>query len=140
MLSAGLNPPPVIHGNQAADLAGLAPPDFDGLPLEKYFSPEPVLPYDPTRGCYWGKCAFCHYGLSCRGTAAYRQRPVAEVATHLKQMSMRWGCRTVYLSQDAFAPAFARQVAGALSEINADIHWGTDMRPEASLTPIVAGS
>jgi hypothetical protein len=135
MLSAGLNPPPVIHGDHAANLAGLAPPDFTGLPLETYFSPEPVLPYDPTRGCYWGKCAFCHYGLSCRGTAAYRQRPVAEVAIHLKQMSMRWGCRTVYFSQDAFAPAFARQVAGALREIDADIRWGTDMRPEAALTP-----
>ena len=134
MLAAGFNPPPVIHGDHAADLAGLSPPDFEGLPLEKYFSPELVLPYDPTRGCYWGKCAFCHYGLSCRGTAAYRQRPVAEVAVHLKQMSMRWGCRTVYLSQDAFAPAFARQVAGALREISADIRWGTDMRPEASLT------
>ncbi len=134
MVAAGRTPPPVIQGNRGMDLHGLAAPDFDGLPLEKYFSPEPVLPYDPTRGCYWGKCAFCHYGLSRRGTADYRQRRAAEVAAHLKQMRTRWGCRTVYLSQDAFAPAFARQVAGALREAGADIRWGTDMRPEASLT------
>ena len=27
----------------------LPAPDFDGLPLDKYFSPELVLPYDPTQ-------------------------------------------------------------------------------------------
>ena len=132
---AGRNPAPVIHGTHASDMAGLVAPDFEGLPLEKYFAPEVVLPYDPTRGCYWGKCAFCHYGLSERGTAVYRQRPATEVAVHLKQMAERWGCRIVYFSQDAFAPAFARQVADALQAIHADIRWGTDMRPEASLTP-----
>ena len=33
--------------------------DFEGLPLDRYFAPHLVLPYDPTRGCYWGKCTFC---------------------------------------------------------------------------------
>jgi Radical SAM superfamily len=134
-LAAGRTPPAVIRGGLAERLDGLPAPDFDGLPLEKYFSPEPVLPYDPTRGCYWGRCAFCHYGLSCRGTAAYRQRPVAEVAAHLKEMSARWGCSVFYFSQDAFAPAFARQVAGALEASGQKIRWGTDMRPEPGLTP-----
>ena len=35
------------------------PPDFDGLPFDKYFSPELVLPYDINRGCYYGECTFC---------------------------------------------------------------------------------
>ena len=34
-------------------------PDFDGLPLDKYFSPEVVIPYDINRGCYYGECTFC---------------------------------------------------------------------------------
>jgi anaerobic magnesium-protoporphyrin IX monomethyl ester cyclase len=134
-VAAGRTPPAVIHGTRSADLAGLPAPDFSGLPLEKYFSPEPVLPYDPTRGCYWGRCAFCHYGLSHRGTAPYRQRPVGEVVSHLRQLSRQWGCRTVYFSQDAFAPTFARQVATALRAAGADLRWGSDMRPESSLTP-----
>ena len=135
MLACGRTPPPVIRGARGSDLAGFSPPDFDGLPLEKYFSPEVVLPYDPTRGCYWGKCAFCHYGLSCRGTAAYRQRPVAEVAAHLKTISDRWGCRIVYFSQDAFAPAFAEKVAVAPAGCPGGHSLGTDMRPEPALTP-----
>ena len=40
----------------------LPPPDFDGMPWEKYFSPEKLVPYLGTRGCYWGKCTFCDHG------------------------------------------------------------------------------
>jgi anaerobic magnesium-protoporphyrin IX monomethyl ester cyclase len=135
MLAAGHTPPPVIRGAMISDLSGHAAPDFDGLPLDKYFSPQIVWPYDPTRGCYWGRCAFCHYGLSCRGTAAYRQRPAAEVAAHLKAISQRRGGRLFYFSQDAFAPAFAVKVAAELQAQGVDIRWGTDMRPEPGLTP-----
>jgi anaerobic magnesium-protoporphyrin IX monomethyl ester cyclase len=57
------------------------------------------------------------------------------VAAHLKTISDRWGCRIVYFSQDAFAPAFAEKVAVALQDARVDLRWGTDMRPEPALTP-----
>ena len=37
-------------------------PDFDGLPLDRYFVPERIIPYLATRGCYWGRCTFCDHG------------------------------------------------------------------------------
>ena len=37
-------------------------PDFDGLPLDRYLTPEPVLPLLSSHGCYHGKCAFCNVG------------------------------------------------------------------------------
>ena len=79
----GERPVGLIRGACAEELSALPAPDFDGLPLEKYLSPAPVLPYVPTRGCYWGKCAFCHYGLAEHGTARYRQRPPEQVARHV---------------------------------------------------------
>jgi len=54
----GEHPTGIIYGTHATDLSTLPAPDFEALPLEKYFAPALVLPYDPTRGCYWGKCAF----------------------------------------------------------------------------------
>jgi len=33
--------------------------DYDKLPMQRYLSPGPVLPYGTARGCYWRKCAFC---------------------------------------------------------------------------------
>ena len=37
-------------------------PDFSDLPLDKYLSPCLILPTYSSRGCYWGKCAFCAHG------------------------------------------------------------------------------
>jgi anaerobic magnesium-protoporphyrin IX monomethyl ester cyclase len=135
LLAGGHTPPRVLYGKRNTDLGRLPPPDFEGLPLDKYFSPELVLPYDPTRGCYWGKCAFCHYGLSPLGTAVYRQRPIDRIAAHLVQMEKRWGCRTFYFSQDAFAPQTARKLSRKLRSAGTSLRWATDIRPEPGLTP-----
>ena len=130
----GERPVGLIHGACAAELSALPAPDFDGLPLEKYLSPAPVLPYDPTRGCYWGKCAFCHYGLAEHGTARYRQRPPEQVARHVAELAKRHACRVFYFSQDAMSPAFAAQVAEQMRQSGVAARWGTDMRPESGLT------
>ena len=130
----GERPTGLIRGTCAADLAALPAPDFDGMPLDQYLAPAPVLPYDPTRGCYWGKCAFCHYGLAEHGTARYRQRPPEMVAQQVEQLAKRHACRVFYFSQDAMSPVFAENVASQIRRSGAAIRWGTDMRPEAALT------
>ena len=43
-------------------VATLPVPDFDGLPLDLYLAPSRVLPIWASRGCYWGRCAFCNVG------------------------------------------------------------------------------
>jgi hypothetical protein len=123
----------LIRGRTIEDLSTLPPPDFDGLPLDRYLAPELVLPYDPTRGCYWGVCTFCHYGLAEIGTARYRQRPVPMVLDHLAALSAKHGAKLFYLSQDVFPPKIAADVARGIRERGLDIRWGTDMRPERSL-------
>lgn len=133
-LERGEKPAGVINGSIDKPMDDLPPPDFEGLPLDLYMSPEPVLPYDPSRGCYWGKCSFCHYGLCSEGTAGYRERNISDMVNHLKQLSDRWGCTNFYFSQDAFLPETARRLGLAIKENNLEIRWSTDMRPEASLT------
>ena len=125
----------ILPGPPALDLRTLPAPDFDGLPLDRYLSPQLLLPYDPTRGCYWGRCAFCHYGLAAAGTARYRERAVDTVVEHLAALSARHGTRYFYLSQDSVAPAMLCQLADALARAGLDLRWGTDLRPEAYLTP-----
>ena len=136
----GEGPAGIIAGTRTADLGALPAPDFEGLPLDKYFSPGPVLPYDPTRGCYWGKCAFCHYGLAECGTARYRERPVEQAAGHIRDLADRYGCRLFHLSQDSLSPRTARRLAEALKSSfksatreQLPIRWATDMRPEPAL-------
>jgi hypothetical protein len=116
------------------DLRKLPGPDFSDLPLSTYFSPRPTLPYDPTRGCYWGKCTFCHYGLAEVGTASYRERAVPTMVEHLRELSERHGTRHFYLSQDSVAPKTLVKLAEGLVESGLDIRWGTDLKAEKYLT------
>lgn len=136
-LSRGAKPAGIIQGARTADLSALPPPDFDGLPLSDYLSPEPVLPYDAARGCYWGRCAFCHYGLAASGTAQYRERPAEQAAEHLLSLSEKHGCRIFYLSEDTIAPAMLLRLSGILKR-NGDeetrICWATDLRAERGLS------
>jgi hypothetical protein len=124
-----------LPGTPTLDLRGLPAPDFDGLPLGEYLSPHLLLPYDPTRGCYWGRCAFCHYGLTASGTARYRERPVDTIIEHLGQLSRRHHTRYFYFSQDSVAPKTLVKLAEGLAAAGLDLRWGTDLRPEPSLTP-----
>lgn len=124
----------LIRGTTLEDLSVLPPPDFDGLPLDRYLAPELVLPYDPTRGCYWGVCTFCHYGLAEVGTARYRERPAEVVLDHLAALQAKYGTRVFYLSQDVFSPKIALRIARGVVARGLAIRWGTDMRPERSLT------
>jgi hypothetical protein len=134
-VARGDAPRGVIRGQQVENLAELPPPDFDGLPLDRYFSPELLLPYDPTRGCYWGVCTFCHYGLAEVGTARYRERPVELAMQHLKGLSAKHGVRLFYFSQDSVAPKTVLKLARAIRDEGLPWRWATDMRPEKTLTP-----
>lgn len=133
-IELGQRPQGVISGVPCKTLGDLPAPDFNGLPLDLYFSPEPVLPYDPSRGCYWGKCAFCHYGLAEKGTATYRERPVNQVADHLQCLSDTHACRVFYFSIDTLSPATARKLAETFYNRGTSFRFGSDIRPEPHLT------
>ena len=121
-------------GEGSEDMRLLPSPDFDGLALDRYLSPHLTLPYDPTRGCYWGKCTFCHYGLAEVGTASYRERSIETVVAHLAALSVRHRTRHFYLSQDSVAPKTIVKLAGALADAGLDLRWATDLKPERYLT------
>jgi hypothetical protein len=123
-----------LPGHSSEDMRALPAPDFDGLMLDKYFAPELVLPYDPTRGCYWGKCTFCHYGLAEVGTASYRERAVDAVVVHLRALSQRYGTRYFYFSQDSVAPKTLLKLSSALADADLGLAWATDLKPEKYLT------
>jgi anaerobic magnesium-protoporphyrin IX monomethyl ester cyclase len=123
-----------LPGHASEDMRQMPPPDFDGLPLDRYFSPYLILPYDPTRGCYWGKCTFCHYGLAEVGTASYRERSIDAAVEQLGALSRRFGTRYFYFSQDSVAPKTLVKLAAALETSGLNLRWATDLKPEKYLT------
>ncbi|HET9868069.1 MAG TPA: radical SAM protein, partial [Nitrospira sp.] len=115
----------------AEDMAELPPPDFDGLPLEKYFVPTRILPYLATRGCYWGRCEFCDHGEGY--TAGYRSKKIQDVLADIRYLKDKYGVRHFHFTDESYPPALFRKLARGLVEEKMDIFWTTHMRFEKSL-------
>jgi anaerobic magnesium-protoporphyrin IX monomethyl ester cyclase len=111
------------------DLDSLPAPDYSLLDATGYLSPQPMLFYSPTRGCYWNQCAFCDYGLNFgTPTSPWRQRSQKLILDDLRQASQI--TPYVYLSVDVLAPASLLKLAQAIIDANIQIRWSAEIRLE----------
>ncbi|MCF8721586.1 B12-binding domain-containing radical SAM protein [Nitrospina gracilis] len=115
----------------AENMDKLPPPDFDGLPLEKYFVPRLILPYLATRGCYWGRCTFCdHFQGYVEG---YRTKQIAQITEEIQFLQNKYGNRHFHFTDESYPPALFRKLSKSLIDNKIDIAWTTHMRFEESL-------
>jgi len=116
------------------DLREAELPDYSDLDLDAYLAPSRTLLYAPTRGCYWGKCSFCYYGLTDTATATYREIPPERAAADLASLSRKYGVKNVYISCDVLAPKYAVRLAEALIEKQSNVRWSSDLKIESYFT------
>ncbi len=115
----------------AEDMAALPPPDFHGLPLDKYFVPDRILPYLATRGCYWGRCEFCDHGEGY--TAGYRTKKLEQIIEEIRQLKETYHTRHFHFTDESYPPALFRKLTRKLVESHLNVVWTTHMRFEKSL-------
>lgn len=125
---SGIHTSPVTSSENMADLP---PPDFDGLPMDRYFVPEPVLPYLATRGCYWGRCEFCDHGEGY--TAGYRTKKIQEIIEEVRFLRDKYQTRLFHFTDESYPPALFRKLTRQLKEHQLGIAWTTHIRFEKSL-------
>jgi anaerobic magnesium-protoporphyrin IX monomethyl ester cyclase len=106
-------------------------PDFSGLPLDLYLAPELVLPVWASRGCYWGRCAFCNvgYGESCH---FHEQRP-ERVAVEMLSLSEAYGTRRFFFADEALSPRMLKGLSAHLIEAGAHLDWACCARFEPGI-------
>ena len=106
-------------------------PDFDGLPLDRYFVPELIIPYLATRGCYWGRCTFCDHGQGYFDQ--YRGVPAQQVVEQIKALRDKYQCRHFLFSDESYPPALFKKVSQLLVDQQVGIKWTTLIRFEETL-------
>lgn len=104
------------------------PPDFEGLPFERYFSPEVVIPYDINRGCYYGECTFCT--LPTVIGPGYRTRKASTIADHVIALRDAVGAKHVNFITDCMPPGMIQDLPEQLIDKKADVTWWSDARVE----------
>lgn len=108
-----------------ASLSELRCPEYGVLPLERYLSPEPVLTVGASRGCYWGRCAFCAVSPAFRGQ--FRARPPAQVLSDVDTLAARHGARHFFFADDALPRSFVRAVTAGAAPAT-PVHWQAELR------------
>jgi hypothetical protein len=97
------------------DVNALPTPDFDGLPLDRYLAPAPVLPILTGKGCYFNRCKFCDIPfINHISKKAYRPRAPELVAADVATLHQRYGARHFEITDEALAPKLLLRLAEAL--------------------------
>jgi anaerobic magnesium-protoporphyrin IX monomethyl ester cyclase len=117
----------------AEDINSLPTPCFDGLPLGLYLSPEPVLPILSSRGCYWGKCAFCSHIESYRGH--YQTRDAGKVVDDMQELIQKHGVRHFGFSDEGISPASMSKISDEIIKRGLNVRCSTNVRLERQFTP-----
>ncbi|MCA9753932.1 MAG: cobalamin-dependent protein, partial [Gemmatimonadetes bacterium] len=119
------------HEVEPLEIDTLPTPDFEGLPLDRYLSPDFVIPLAITRGCYWGKCVFCtlHKVIG----PGYRGRSIERTVDDIRFLKERWGSRYFYFPIEDLPPNMVRRLPDALLEAGLDIEWWCDAKLEPTV-------
>ena len=117
-----------------ADLSELPPPDYTDLDLGAYLAPEPVIPYCISRGCYWGRCAFCQNRYGDNRIRRYQAVPVEKAIEEMSLLSEKYGALHFNFSNDAIDPVYLKRLSDALLAEKKKFIWNTDLRAERAFT------
>jgi anaerobic magnesium-protoporphyrin IX monomethyl ester cyclase len=104
-------------------------PDFSDL-QHLYPTPEPVYPLLTSKGCYWGKCAFCthHEGYG----EAYYLLPKERIAQALHMLRRVHDTHYVYFVDEALPPVKIVELAQILAN-EGGVKWTVEARSDKVL-------
>jgi anaerobic magnesium-protoporphyrin IX monomethyl ester cyclase len=117
------------------DLSHLPPPDYSDLDLDAYLTPELVIPYCISRGCYWGRCAFCQNRYGDQRMRRYQTVPVEKAVSEMAALAEMLGSHHFNFSNDAIDPAYLKRFCDAVESSGKKFVWNTDLRAEKAFTP-----
>jgi ribosomal peptide maturation radical SAM protein 1 len=146
-LRAGPRPQtPIVQGEACRDLDALPTPDFSDyyeqrrlwLSDESSAEDELWLPYESSRGCWWGQkhhCTFC--GLNGQ-TMAFRAKSPDRVVSDLKQLVAKHGSKKVNMVDNIMPHPYFRQLLPRLDKELPGLHLFYEQKANLSLSQVLA--
>lgn len=116
------------------DIRELPPPDFRDLDLDAYLIPKTIVPYAVSRGCYWGKCAFCQNRYGENRMRRYQTVPVDKALDEMTLLSERHNTNHFNFSNDVLDPRYLERFSMAVIDSGKKFVWNTDLRAEETVT------
>ncbi len=100
--------------------------NLDCHDLKKYFTPEIVMPYQTSRGCYWGKCTFCDQSFGHE----YNVKDVSKVISEMRELKEKYGVTHYEFIDESVSPMYLDELAEALNKTDIEPKYFLDARLE----------
>jgi len=128
---AGSGPP--TH----TDLGALPVPMWTarGLELERYLVPRYAVALPLTRGCHWGRCAYCN--ISSQTAARYRRRDAAQAVADLRAIAAETGSSWFDFPVDSYHPRDLGELARAILAAGLEVEWAAEVLLDPGFTEAV---
>ena len=104
--------------------------DLSDYKLDKYYAPKIVLPYQSSRGCYWGKCSFCNQDFGQN----FNVKNTDKVIEELKEFSEKYNIDSFEFIDESVSPSYMKEFSEKLKENNLDVKYFVDARLETGFT------
>ena len=113
------------------DMDNIYYPDYDCFDFDKYLAPEPVIPVQFGKGCYWSKCTFCDFYT---GQQKFDMKSVSRAVDEVEFLVNKYGYRHFNFVDEAVPPAFYNAFATDLIKRNLKIYYSSFVRLEKAFT------
>lgn len=120
------NPP-----RAAQDLDSLPPPDFCDFQLDAYHAPRLVLPILSSRGCFFGRCAFCTHQLTYLG---YREESASRTVEKLLCLRKQHGTEYFSFVDEMIHPNRFRRLSKLFKDNRLSICYSAYAKPVAGFS------
>jgi radical SAM superfamily enzyme YgiQ (UPF0313 family) len=113
------------------DLNLLPTPDFHGLELKEYFSPELILPLATARGCPWSRCKFCQLNMQYSG--GYRERTIENVISDIRYLKDSFCAENFFITDSEVSSHRLRKLSDSITKARLKIYFACYVRPTKDL-------
>ena len=104
--------------------------NLDYYDLKKYFSPKIVLPFQSSRGCYWGKCSFCDQDFGMN----FNSKNIDKVISELKELKEKYKIDNFEFIDESVSPSYMNELSDRLNKENVSVSYFCDARLETAFT------
>lgn len=120
------------EGKRVVDIENGYAPSYEGYNLGDYNSPEIILPYYVTRGCYWKKCTFCDHDFGF--SDCFRLKSTDKILDDIEIYRDKYGARYIHFVDEAIPPKIIEKLCSGLLERKIDIKWFTCIKASEKFT------
>ncbi|MBE7705182.1 MAG: radical SAM protein [Cyanobacteria bacterium SIG29] len=108
----------------------LKTPSLEGYDLSQYFTPEIVMPFPSSRGCYWRKCSFCDHDFGM----FYNIKNIDKLVEEIKTFKNKYGITKFEFIDEAISPSYMEAMSKRFIEEKLDVNFFCDARLENGFT------